>query len=88
MTKPVRPSNLAIVGWSFLAALIGVIAGSVLGFMWSNAQVHTTQTGYVLRGDHRGMIVVGHAALIGLASAVAAAIATMAGLVIRRKRRS
>src|SRR6266850_7504686 len=86
MNKPTRPSWPAIVGWSLLAALIGLIAGSVLGYMWSNAQIHTTQTGYMLRGDHRGVIVIGHAVISGLAGAIIAAVCTVVGLVIRRKR--
>jgi hypothetical protein len=83
-----RPSWLAILGWSVLAAFIGFIAGSVLGLMWSNGQIHTTRTGYVLRGEHRGIAVIGDAILSGLIIAVIAAASTVVGLFIWRKRQS
>jgi hypothetical protein len=84
MTEQKRVSWLAIVGWSFLAGFAGLIAGSVLGYVWSNAQEHTTATGYALRGDHRAMIVIGHAVLSGLATAVVAALAVL-GLLARKR---
>ena len=88
INQPTRPPWLAILGWAVLAAFIGLVVGSVLGYMWSNAQTHMTQTGYVLRGDHRAMIVIGHAMLGGLVGAVVATAATVLGLVARRKRPS
>ncbi|HXU40828.1 MAG TPA: hypothetical protein VN675_00785 [Burkholderiales bacterium] len=84
MGEQKQVSWLAIVGWSFLAGFAGLIAGSVLGYVWSNAQDHTTATGYALRGDHRAMIVIGHAVLSGFATAVVAALAVL-GLLVRRR---
>jgi xanthine/uracil permease len=56
--------------------VLGSIAGFIGGFIWGNAQVYTSDTGYVYRGDARGMLVMARAlggALLGgvVASVVA-----------------
>jgi len=85
--KPRARREQSIVGLAILAALLGFGFGAVAGGIWSNTEVHTTQSGYVLRGDHRAMMVIGDAIFDGLATAAVAAICTVVYLLIRRSRR-
>lgn len=44
-------------GIGCLVFALGAIVGLIGGFMWGNAQVYTSDTGHVYRGDARGMLV-------------------------------
>ena len=45
----------------FPAFAIGALLGLVVGYIWSNSQVHTLPSGILLRGEYRSMNVIGDA---------------------------
>jgi len=59
-TQSKRPSAVVEGG---LAFVFGFILGFAVGYIWNNSQIHTMPSGYVLRGEHRAMVVIGNAFL-------------------------
>ncbi len=45
----------------FPAFAIGALLGLVVGYLWSNSQVHTLPSGIPLHGEYRAMDVIGDA---------------------------
>ena len=75
-----KPKNSSGVHADRLAFVVGAVVGFAVGYLWSNAQVPVMPSGQAIRGEHRGMFVLGHAFLGAIAGGLgAAAIALIVG---------
>ena len=79
-----NPKMPSAAGVGCLASVLGAVVGFFAVYIWSNSQVHTMRSGYVLRGEHRAMMVIGDAFLGAIAGGV---VVSVIALIWRRFRK-
>jgi hypothetical protein len=82
-----KPKTQSAAEIGCLAFIVGAGVGFAVLYFWSNSQVHTTHTGYVLRGDHRAFVVLGDAFVGAIAGGGVASVIALIWRLLKTKGR-
>ena len=72
-------------GVGCLPFIIGAVIGFALGFAWGDSRDHVIGQNYVVRGEHRGMLVIGDAVIGALIGGFAVYVAARIRRALKKK---